>query len=966
MSSIKIVENVTNKSNGKKVHALEFVRKHRPLAAMVSKATAGVEPVTRDATGNRKIAAPDNTILNSVHRSIMRRNQDAKMTLQMLPDLKLAVEMIVSLIMSPKDMYNDDIQIKSESSDLLPASLMSGMMLIVNTYYKKNHDLSEFFQSMLMEVLALQGGLPVAIIPENAIDDLINNYNSNMTLEAFRSEYDLERYIPHPANLLGVPDYLSADNNKRARSAGSLKLGPRVSFDLQSFEAHRPSREKPTPMNAGIAYSKLLGKPDDPWVYKDDNGIDRNADEMVFVTDNINVLKMPQVSTASMESRVDQVLRKKGFNRMQATLETMAQTFKDKQKMKTLAGEDRDVTDAEVESMLFKNRRFAYTPVAALKTNVQLKRNSIGEAMIRIFDSSCFMPVSEHGDPSKKMGGYVLLDENGYPLTSTSSEAHEIMDLSNYAGGNGNFVSSMNDRSNQMLNGKSCDGLTGHMLRQFFTRTMAEMTEKDVIDRVKNGQYTSGAQIGSNDDFYWLMMTRMLKGSRTQMLWIPAEFLVYFAMDYDELGFGKSLLDDIRNITSMRIMLLVSGIAASLKNSIGRTKVTIKLEEHDPDANKTLEDIQDEILKSRMNPIPFGVNNVADISKYLQRSCYEFEISGSTAVPDMQVSFDQYQSQYPKPDQELQDQLKDLSIQHFGLTRDMIDAGDSVDFAIQAATNNMLTMKRIMRLQRKIAPHGSQYVRKISANSESQLTAMRELLYKNFESFQVEKLRKYFSVKDDSLFKDEDFKKLIVEQCVNTFINNLYIELPSPSSTTLATQKEAFSEYAEFVKEALEYIFNESFFDTSLQGEGLADHVEMIKNIYLSHYMREYMSKNSVLPELSEITTIGEDGKVGLNIADALEKHIKALGMTTGNFFARFHEFSIKQTKLMAAVPDSSTEGVTDTGGGDGGGGGGSSSTGDPFLDDSEFNPDADLDAAKTDEPDGNTTTPDGDTDDGA
>lgn len=958
MSKIRVIESVANKVNGRKVPALEFVRQYKTLAAAVSKGTAGTERVTRDGVGNRKMGSPDFASLVNVHRSISRRNKDAKMTLQMLPDLKLSAELIISLIMSPKDMYNDEIGIFSDSSELLPATLMSSMNKVVSDYFKKNHDLSDFFQMMLMEVIAVQGGLPVAIIPENALDDLINNYNGNLSLEAFSKEYDLERFIPKPINLLGVPDYLSTGNNKTAEATGKMKLGSAVTFDLQSYEAYRPVKEKPTAMNAFIQFSKLSKTPDQEWIFTTPDGKDVNADELVSVTDNIGILKLPSIQQASLESRVSETLGKRGYNRMEASLESMKLEFDRKQRAQILAGNDRDITDAETESLIFKNRRFANTPVAALRNNSQLKRNSIGEPLRKIFDSACFIPVSEQGNPTNKLGGYVILDENGNALTSDMMENEQLMDLTNNSGGKGNFVSSMNDRSNQLMNGKSCNDMSSYMLRAFMTRTTEEMTEKDVIDRVKNGQYPNGVQLGSNDDFYWLMATRMLKGSRSQLLWIPKEFLVYFALDYDELGFGKSLLDDIRNITSMRIMLMVSGISASLRNSIGRTKVTVKLDEEDPDAEKTLEDIQDEILKSRMNPIPFGVNNVADISKYLQRSCYEFEISGSNSLPDMQVAFEQTQSSYPLPDNDLKEELKDLSIQHFGLTRDMIDAAKGVEFAIQAATSNMLTQKRTMRMQRKVVPLGSDYIRKIASNSEAITNALRDLLKANFNTLQVSKLKRFFNLKDNSMFKKRDFKKLVVEQCINTFVNNLRIEFPSPASTTLETQKIAFEAQAEFYKEALDYYFNESFFDTALQGEGLSDHVDMIKNIFLSQFMRDWMSKNNILPELAEITTIGEDGRIGLNIMDSLEKHIKALGMSTSNFFVRFQEFSIKMGVKMEPIGDGSTEGETDTGGGSSSSddsAGEYESDGDDEFDmggADDLDPEADPDADKADNPD--------------
>jgi uncharacterized membrane protein YgcG len=939
MSSVKIVENITQVTNGKPVPVLEFVRQYKSVAAAVSKATPGTDRVARDSVGNRKLVAPDFASITSIHRSISRRNKDAKMTFQMLPDLKLSLEMVVSLIMSPKDLFSDEVLIRSDSLDLLPASLMQSMLQVVTDYFRKNYDLSEFLQHMLEQTLGYQGALPVAIIPENALDDLINNYNSNVTLESFAKEFDIERNIPHPIDLLGVPDYLSAQGNKKPPVNGRLRFGSDVSFSLESFDRYRGAAggaSKPSTGNAAIAFSKLMpapeGKPAE-WkfgtaVSNESMGFD--ADQLVFVTDNMAALKVPSIKSASLDSRVDEVLNKKGYNKLQVSMESIQETFKKKMldRVVTAEGEDlgRVPTDAEVEALIFKNRRFAHTPVASIRANTQLKRNSIGEAMVKFFDTACFIPASVEGDPTRKLGGYVLLDEEGNPLSTYGSDPDEVVDLSSYGGGSGNFVSSMNERSNSVMNGKNMNDVPSYMLKKFFTNTFGTMVEKDIVDRVKNGKYTGGVQLGSNEDFYWLMLTRCMKGQRTQLLWIPAEYLVYFAMDYDELGFGKSLLDDIRNITSMRIMLMVAGIAASLRNSIGRTKVTIKLDEEDQDAGKTIEDIQDEILKSRMNPIPFGVNNVADISKYLQRSCYEFEISGSSALPDMQIGFDQYNTQYPKPDEELQSQLKDLSIQHFSLTRDMIDAAEGVEFAIQAATNNLLTMKRVMRWQRKVTPQATEFVRKVSLHSDLQITQLREIVTNNFDQLQVQKLKNYFGIEDEALFKDADFKKLVVEQCLNAFINNLTVELPSPAATTLDAQKEMFEAAADFYKTALEYIVNESFFDTSIQGEGLSDHVDMIKNILLSHYMRDYMAKNGILPELAELTTLDEDGKVGMNVMDSLEKHIKALGMSTGNFFERFKEFSIKQTAVMQGVGEGSTSGETDTGGGGGGsdsGGGG-------------------------------------------
>lgn len=939
MSSIKMVENIHQVTNGKKVSVLEFTRQHKPLASQISKATPSREVVARDSLGNRKMSAPDMSSMVHIHRNVSRRNHDAKLTFQMLPDLKLALDMLVSLIMSPKDAYSNEVLIRSDSLNLLPASVMQSMIQVVTDYYRKNYDLSDFTQSMLEQTLGYQGALPVLVIPENSLDDLINNYNENLSLESFKNHFDIERNIANPIGLLGVPKYHAGDINNNKPISDRLKLGKDVRFDLQSFDRQGPRGLIPTTHNANIKLSKLLPSKDNTeWIFSNE-GFSYNADDLLIVTDNVSVLKLAGLKEKQQEYQVSMTLKNQGLDKLSVSLESVQQSFKKAMQERVKMG-NKDVgrvpTDPEVEQLIYKNRRFAFTPVATMRPNSQLSRNSIGEPMVKILDTACFIPVGVEGDPTRKLGGYIVLDEDGIPLTSIDMQQNQVVDLSSYASNNGDFISSMNERSNGIFNGRQTKDMPTQLLKKFFTRTFGEVVDKDLIERTKNGKYSNGAPLATDDDVYWLMFTRCMKGQRTQLLWVPSEFMVYFAMDYDELGFGKSLLDDIRNITSMRIMLMVAGIAASLRNSIGRTKVSIKLDEEDPDAEKSIEDIQDEILKSRMNPIPFGVNNVADISKYLQRSCYEFEITGSTAIPDMAVGFEQYNSNYPKPDEELQNQLKDLSIQNFSLTRDMIDAASGADFAIQVATGNMLTMKRVLRLQRKVTPQISQFIRTISRNSEEQITKLREILQNNYESLQVNKLKDYFNITDINMLKDEKFMKLVVEQCLNEFINQLYVELPSPAATTLEAQKQMFEDAAEFYKAALDYILNESFFDTSVQGEGLSDHVDMMKNIILSHLMRDYMAKNAILPELSDLTTLDEDGKVAMNVMDSLEKHIKALGLSTGNFFSRFKEFAIKQTALFQDVPEGSTDGVTDTGSSDS-----DTSSGDDMG--GEFDPNAGL-----------------------
>lgn len=955
MSSRKVVESIKSVGpHGEVLPVLQFVQKYKPLAAIVSKATPDRDnPPARDHAGNRLLSGPDQATMNSIYRGTARRNRDNQITLQLLPDLGLCFDILVSLTMSPKDMFSDNITITSESSDLLPATVMMTMLQELNDYYNKHNELSNFVERMLYRVLRDWGASPTIIIPENAIDDLVNNYNPNvqMTLESFSREFDVVRGTPKPIGTLGVPDYLVDSSLPSTTLPKNAAFARSVQFDLQSFDNYRSTKAPSKHEHSYVSFSKLLNAKIDLQAH-DASGAARdvNVDELLFVTDNPALLRIAEVRETAMRNRVATAHSKRAGGKLQASLESVYQDFT--KHVREVGVDKRKLNDGEIEQLVFKRRHFANTPIAVLRNNTNLRRTSIGESLVRELDTACFIPASVAGDPTRKLGGYIMLDEDGYPLTTAGNPVDEVVDLANYANGKGNFVSSLQERAKELYSGKDCNSQSAFMTKKFLAQASADILTKDLLDRLKNGYYDNNMQLGYNEDFYWLMMTRILKGNRTTLLWIPEEYLVYFALEYDDFGFGKSMLDDMRNLTSMRIMLMIAGLTTALRNSMGRTKVRVQLDEEEQDSGKTFEEIVDEIVKSRISPIPFGVNNIADISKYVQRACYEFEVTGSSDMPDLQVEFEQFNTNFPMPDENLVEELKNLSIQRLSLTRDAIDQSQGADFAIQAATSNMLTMKRIQRIQRAVEPQVAEYLRKRAMNSEYLINKFRDIVDTNYETFQVEKLKSYFGIEDESIMQSDEFKKLVVEQAVTVFIMNIMTELPSPASTTLETQHEAYTAARNFYEEVVKDIFSDADFDPTFQGEEAGAKINGIREAVVSIFMRRWLAEGNILPELSELVRFDDNGNVATNVLDELEKHLKAVGMSMGLFLQRFRNHSSTMDKLFGQIADSTAESGSTGGGDDGGDSGGGGLFDEPM----DFGEDMDEEGDTSDEADEETT----------
>src|SRR5690606_15528925 len=132
--------------------------------------------------------------------------------------------------------------------------------------------------------------------------------------------------------------------------------------------------------------------------------------------------------------------------------------------------------------------------------------------------------------------------------------------------------------------------------------------------------YGREVKLGNQNDIYFLMFTRALRNQKTSILYIPKEMMTYFSFFHDEYGVGKSLLDNLATLCSLRAILLFARVMAQAKNSINVTKVIADLPPNDPDPEKTAALVMDAVFKTRQNYLPLGLNNPADLVQWIQRA----------------------------------------------------------------------------------------------------------------------------------------------------------------------------------------------------------------------------------------------------------------------------------------------------------------------------------------------------------
>jgi hypothetical protein len=868
--------------SGKRYSAMSLVRSDPGMAATVSKLVHGKTPPRYDSTGNMTTDNPSIQALKNVSDNTVQNISDAQTVMQTLPELELAAQILVSSVLSPKDMMTVELVYKAPENLVTP-EVNTAMTNRVRVHFEQNYKIKQVLPRLLRDVLFETGSYPVAVIPENAIDDVINGPRK-VTMESLTEHFDREGKIK-PLGLLGPV----IKNKPREERKGS-------SISFESMQDYRFDTAYDTQMGLQLAFEG------------------QGQETFTTVTDNYSLLKIPQVNQKIREQRIMDLMGSRGMRAMEAYGADGHGTTMVHEIGGSLRKEK--INDRELSNLIYRDRNYQYKPITTLKTQEQLNRRAVGSPLIMHLPSEAVIPVFVPGNIEQHVGFFILIDEDGHPIQRIA-DVDYYQQLNARMNSGGSFPSAMLQKVKANMQGFDN---TNNAHLDYSARVYGEMIEQDLLARLRNGVYGNGVALAKREEVYRIMFARALAKQHTQLLFMPIEFMTYFALRYNGDGMGKSMLDDLKIINSLRSMLLFANVMAAVKNSMGRTEVKIKMDEHDPDPQKTFERVVHEILRSRQQAFPVGTNSPMDIVDWVQRAGFEFVPEGHPGLPDMTVEFGEKNTNYAKVDNELDDDLRKRSIMGLGLTPQSVDAAFEAEFATSVLTNNILLSKRVMNIQEVIEPQLADHIRKVMMNDEELIRDLRAILEANADKV-IERLKARDEAhKDDPTYKTNlgsQPKQLVIQQLLYDFVMGMEVTLPKPNSVTLENQVAALDTYTKTVDAALDSYISSNWFTADVGGD-VSNYISTIKEVAKAHFIRKWLGENGVMPELAELTTLDDDGRPLLNLWDSFQDHIGNVTKVLDHFMN-----GIKPIKDAANLNEQKRKETDQTNGGAAGGMGG-------------------------------------------
>lgn len=589
---------------------------------------------------------------------------------------------------------------------------------------------------------------------------------------------------------VAMEQFILADSTVRAKASQSLgMLGSPKEGDTVSLE--------------GYGSNELLRRV--------------NGCEYLTVTDNPEVLKLPGISDISRACRIRDKL-----NRYRVSMEEEVHKF----------------DNAQIEQ-LYQSTMAGSENTQIITSPKYMNRPSVGHPLVMPFPSESIIPVFVQGRPYEHVGYFLLVDQNGYPVSKDSTRDFYGELQSGWksgSGGNSNSEVLRLTREAMGDNATKSDYEVDH-IQQAYNAIIVN----DLNNRLRNGMYDQEIEVGLTQEVQRILLYRNWKAKSTQMVFVPQELLTYIAFDYNVNGIGETLISRTKILSTIRTTLLFAETMGGIRNAMGRKRVNITTDQHDPDPEATIDGIQSLILEQGQRAFPLCAPDPAQTMDALIRSGYDFQINSSgSAYADTKVEYDDYNTNVNAGNPELQDRIRRMHISSFGIPPEKVDPMSSPDFAVSVVQNDLVASRKVKERQKAFCAHLTKFIRTFTDHS----SILRAEMYR-------------IAADNIGMITDPELKKLTLVEIVDRFILAVNCGLPAPDNTQHERQLESMETYERLLDKGLENnITSDLFPDDFTQIPGLAEDILAQTKAAM---MRKFMAANNILPELDIFTEMDGD-----------------------------------------------------------------------------------------------------------
>lgn len=846
------------------------------------------------------VRAPDRYMMEATAQEKADDITTGRNHAEILPDVQLAREVLVSSIMSPQDMISTDVGFDIKNDDL-PSEVVASARDVLEKYFTKTYDISGYLPDALDEALFGSGADVRVTLPITALDSIIN-HGGRVTTEGL-NEVITESGLPKPLGILGPSGYSELAD-------GVLKKAPVENKSQLAFGVR-------------MAMESIDSAPLVNWT--SEAVFDNNC----MICDNFDTLKLQnlaeRLNAQSMEMAISKATnwgsKKSPRSKLGVSMEVLPSVAPDEEGQQRMLSK----VNERLHSGLSSGNALGFA-TAVRNTEAYGKRPTARPLRMKLPTESV-IPVHVPGNPQQHVGYFLIQDIEGNPLWLSRGSQNYRQLANRLRGGTYDVKNLIGENVHRQMFGniKADQPLTNQAMLDAY----GSIIEQELVSRVRNGAGKNNVELAISNEVKRVMLARKLSNSGTVLTYIPKQQITYFAFYYNDNGFGESLMDRTKIMSNVRSVLLFANTMTAVRKAVGNTELKIELDPEDDDPEATVEYLFHEFSRTRNRAFPLAASTANDTVTFLQQAGVSMAVSGNTKYPETRASTEDKSVSNIDVDIDLEKDRRDKQWQGFGLSPELIDGLSSPNFAESIVSGNLLLAKRVLWYQTvgtaMASEHCRQQIHSDGLLFEELVEAVGAALDK-LKPDAIEGLYEFYDLEpepNDSEYRFVGLIRALIEDITAGFV----VTLPEPDVSKFELQVKAMEAYASAVESAIKYYITPDMMDTLVtteDGSAVNNFISMVKG----YYMREWLRRNNIMPELESLLDVR--GESGANIVESCRTHNEQIQDVLGELVRVFksrgrrfeHDVEADQNRDTKALgADYEGEGGGSSGGGDWGGG---------------------------------------------
>lgn len=813
-----------------------FGKEDAALQALIRKATGPDEASTRGSRGEGGVT-PTRTEMSPIIRSRFDAIRQARKTFKALPELETIATIATASILSTKDLVTTSL-IYGTSTPELTLEVKSAIDSALKDYFDTEDKLPKKLYRWIYDALATKGASPVIVVPEAAMDVMF-----------------------------GLAQESARTSSTAAQNASRNKLEKMLFSQRGSLNVIKPDGEKTIGIESLFGSKCVSNTPQKiKFDLPEDQFLSKGFSFEFDLTDNPNVLVL-----SDLQERVARESAAKGIYSSGE-----GSPYKNsKLKGETTANDG--VLSKSGQKDTHDIRRYIEVP------KVGTVGRSEGIPMVRLLPPESVYPLTLGGDELNPIGYLVPLDERGHGVSERVSSLSDALLINNFS--QEHVRNDLIDRSEVGMGG---DRIPPDIAQRMVSRH-GEIAVEQLVNNLSQAMGGGDIAISSAQDFYHVMFSRHLAKRRTQVLYVPAENLSYFGVDFNEDGIGESLVERSKVLSTIRMAMMFATMNASILNASRNFQVNIELDPDDSNAQATIDKVKaDSINQFNSQDIRFG--DVDDAYRAATNAGLSFKVTGNAHYPSMGADIQDVTPDYKAPDLDYDESLLRRTCNMARVDPDLVLTPDQIEFAAQIYSKSLLVTQQVLQQQEELSPRITNYVRAYTLSSGVVLDRL------------AAKLTEVVTRNDNET--EENYRERIAK-LISDYIRGMTVTLPPPDTSIGESQMDQFDKRFEFFEKLAEIAVSPDVID-SLQDAGIEVDPDRLKVSVTNYYARKWLRSNDI-----------ESDFFGLFDADKRAENVKAISddvQDISKFLAQLgRRTESKVESVTKASNDEESDETTDT-----------------------------------------------------